>query len=126
MADLERTFSIKTTSRMDLDKETTAEIIVTDFSKGSRMMRAMRAIGICWGAAVFAILVPIVHFFLVPFFLLLGIFMFFQQYGLRMSLVRGQVRCPSCNSDVPLKAGAFDWPKREICGNCRADLLIQP
>lgn len=110
--------------RSDLDKQSESVLIVSEYLKSYRLMRALKALGICWAIALVCILVPILHFVLVPAFFLAGIFMFFMQMGIHFHLISGQIQCPSCDKDMPLKPGAFDWPKREICVNCRADLTI--
>ena len=112
-------------SRSDLDKTSTADIEVVELSTNSRLMRALKGMGICWAIAVFAVLIPILHFVLVPLFLLLGVVMFMQQWGQKLYCMSGVIKCPSCQTEMKLKEGAFDWPKREICSGCRSDLRIE-
>lgn len=116
--------SVTVQSRSDLDKKSESIIVVSNFIKSYRLIRAFKALALFWAIAIFCILVPMLHFVLVPAFLLVGIFMFFQQLGIYYYLVSGQIRCPSCEKDFSLKPVAFDWPKREICPHCRADLTI--
>lgn len=112
-------------SRSDLDKQSDGLIVVKGFGKSARMWRAIKALLICWFIAAFCILVPILHFVLVPAFLLVGVFMFFHQMSVTTHLISGSVRCPSCQNEMSLKPMAFDWPKREICTNCRSDLTLE-
>jgi hypothetical protein len=112
-------------SRADLDKSTECHVQIEELTSGGRAVRAAKAMGICWAIAVFCILIPVLHFVLVPGFLLIGILMFIQQWGQKFYFVEGTIRCPSCQTELKPRAGAFDWPKREICNNCRADLTIQ-
>ena len=111
-------------SRSDLDKQSESILIVSEYLKSLRVLRAFKALGICWAIALLCVLVPMLHFILVPAFFLAGIFIFFMQMGIHFYLVSGEIRCPSCDKNMSLKPGAFDWPKREICMNCRADLTI--
>ena len=111
-------------SRADLDKSSEANVEIVILTQGGRLFRAMKGLGICWAIAVFCVLIPILHFILVPLFLLIGIVMFLQQFGQKFYFASGSVRCPSCQTDMKPREGAFDWPKEEICGNCRAILKI--
>lgn len=112
-------------SRSDLEKISTADVEIISLNSSSRMMRALKGLGICWAIAVFCVLIPILHFVLVPAFLLIGIVMFIQQWGQKFYFVSGSIRCPGCQTEMKLKEGAFDWPKREICTGCRSDLRIE-
>jgi hypothetical protein len=111
-------------SRADLDKQSESTVEVVPLTKGSRLGRGLRALAICWGIAIFCILIPILHFVLVPLFLLIGILMFVQQYGQKYFFIAGAIQCPSCQTELKPSNGAFDWPKREICSHCRADLTL--
>jgi hypothetical protein len=117
--------SVLIKSRSDLKSVGSAQLKVTFFAKAARIYRAIKAGLICWLIGVFCILVPILHFVLVPAFFFLGLFMLMQQWSLRLYLEDGQtIHCPSCKGELLLKCGAFDWPKREICSHCRADLQL--
>lgn len=120
------TVKVRIRSRSDLDKHADSQLIVKGFSSGIRTMRAVKALLICWAIAVFCVLIPMLHFVLVPLFFLAGIFMFFNQMSVHSYLVSGTIPCPACQKEVILKPMAFDWPKREICNYCRADLSISP
>lgn len=122
----EQSTSVIVKSRADLDKTTQANVQIVTLTKGGRLIRGLKALGICWAIAIFCILIPILHFVLVPLFLLIGALMFMQQWGQQYYFVSGSILCPSCQTEIKPKAGAFDWPKREICHNCRADLSFSP
>lgn len=111
-------------SRADLDKLSETQVEIEELTSSGRAMRGLKALGICWAIAVFCILIPMLHFILVPAFLLLGGLMFMQQWGQKFWFVEGTIRCPSCQTELKPRVGTFDWPKREICNNCRADLDI--
>lgn len=112
-------------SRSDLDKQSDSKIMIVGFSKTSRIMRAVKSLAVCWAISIFCILVPMLHFILVPAFFILGIFMFFHQMSIHCYLISGTIGCPSCRKDLNLRPAAFDWPKREICQYCRADLSVE-
>jgi hypothetical protein len=113
-------------SRSDLDKSTQTDLEVVELNTGSRVMRGLKGMGICWAIAVFCVLIPVVHLIAPVLFLLLGMLMFVQQWGQKFYLMKGSIKCPSCEHEMTLQEGAFDWPKREICGECRRDLTIHP
>lgn len=118
--------SVVITARANLDKQSSAQIVIKKIPEAMQIMRGLKALGICWVIALLCILVPILHFVLVPLFLVVGAFMFFQQMSIKVYLVEGKFNCPSCNAEIILKPAPFDWPKREICEACRADLSLNP
>jgi hypothetical protein len=115
---------VEVSSRSALDKYTQAEISVSLISHGPRMMRGIKALAIAWILAIFFILVPVLHFVLVPAAFITGIVLFLHYFGLRHYLEVGAVICPSCDTEFKLKPNAFNLPIRELCPHCRADVLI--
>lgn len=97
------------------------------WSLEAQKKRALRGLGLTWGLAVFSVFLPLVHFFLVPAFLLGGPLVFYwlrQQTG---RIIKLEADCPFCGKKLALVDSAIDWPLRTVCRACseqvRVDLL---
>ena len=97
----------------------------TRYSSGDRMTRAAIRLGACWAAAGVTLFIPLVHFVLVPGFLLAGPIMAVSAY--RSELARELARgiCPVCKEAVEIKLEADDnLPKWTYCPKCNAPLQL--
>jgi hypothetical protein len=111
--------------RNDLDKQSSAELMIESLSAGGRFKRALKPLAICWGAAILCVLIPVLHFFLVPSGILLGLFLFYRQMTFHELLVGGLITCPQCSQGYQVATAAFNWPKRENCPQCEAELIVR-
>src|SRR4051812_43899270 len=99
------------------------EVTRTRWSKGDRVFRGARVGAVCFGLAVFSVLVPILHFVLVPGFLLLGVLMFLSFYGQEEGYTGGKGVCPECHKEFEIVAGR-KLPFNDLCNHCRAHFEI--
>ena len=86
-----------------------------------RMRRALAALGICWGAAIPCLFIPLAHFFLVPSLVTTGIVLAVLRSREDMRLLGVQGRCPRCGVEQEFPASgrlrgerALDCP---LCHN---------
>lgn len=77
-----------------------------------------------WLAGVACVLVPVLHFVLVPLAALGGIGAFFYRLRLKEFRLDTVIECPACKAKLELKKAAFNWPLRETCNECRAAFNI--
>jgi len=70
-----------------------------------RMRRALAALGICWGAAIPCLFIPLAHFFLVPSLVTTGIVLAVLRSREDMRLLGVHGRCPRCGVEQDLPAG---------------------
>ena len=103
-----------------------AVLEVAHLAPPERLFRAFIGLIVCWLVAGLCILVPVLHFFLVPMGALAGIGVFF--YKIRQMELRSatKIDCPKCGSKITLKKAAFNWPMRDTCNACRTELTIEP
>ena len=90
------------------------------WSSGDRFRRAGTALGICWGAALVGLFIPLAHLFLVPGFGLAGIVVFTRRVR-REDEVRGaHGTCPDCGQEqdfeVPVKPAPRVATQCTACG----------
>jgi hypothetical protein len=104
---------------------TTGELKMVVWSKHERMWRAGRALAICWSLALFCVLIPVLHFVLVPFFLLLGPFVAFALYSDELGQLGGSGICPECKKEFNIVSGKKKFPFDDVCNHCRAHFTVE-
>lgn len=114
---------IRHRTNADLFYDTTGEI--TPLSTSQRFKIAIKSLIICWVAGALFILIPVLHFILVPVALVAGIILFFRSFKLTNYLHSPtEIACPSCKKTVALKPGPFNWPLIAECLACRSEINI--
>ncbi len=91
-----------------------------------RAKNALRQLGLYWGIGLFCVLFPLLHFILVPFFLLLGIFLSARAGLAGERIIEGSLKCPECKKPFELKPTLLRWPLSEVCQDCRWSFTIVP
>lgn len=109
----------------DDGKETRGQVYVRTFPPRERIFRALKFLGLGWGAAVVAVFIPILHFILVPLFLIAGPAIAFWAYGQTSVVLGGQGTCPHCGASLPLERSADRWPLDDLCSRCRNRVKIE-
>ena len=102
----------------------TAELI--KLTPSDRMKLSLKKCGMFLGLAVVTVFIPVLHFFLVPLFLILSIVVPIKTYGKEFRLVlKKPEACLDCSK--PLKEEvALDEAMRVKCPHCSANYILQP
>ena len=99
------------------------ELRVEALPRRERLLTALKRIGIAWGFAVVAVLIPLVHFVLVPALLLAGPISAALSARRSVRLVVGQVvPCTKCAVPLVVEGERLGWPARLDCPACGAAL----
>lgn len=69
-----------------------------EWTAAQRMQRALKALGLCWAAAVAAVFLPVLHFVLVPALLLAGPVAALVRHRERRSVLGYAGTCPACGA----------------------------
>ncbi len=91
-----------------------------------RVKKTLRKLGVFWGSGLFCVLFPLLHFVLVPLFLLLGIYFAVRTATADRLIVSGSVLCPECHKPFLLKPALARWPLNGVCQNCLQSIEIRP
>lgn len=118
------TICVRVTSRISAEKSCASQIQAEVLPARARFKRAAKWLAIWWVLALFFVLIPMLHFVLVPFALVTGLVVMFRQLSLPYWQGGGRVVCPECHREFELEPRVFNWPRREICPECRNDLVI--
>ena len=89
-----------------------------------RIRNALPKLGAFWGIGFFCILLPLIHFILVPLFLCLGIYFAAKATAVRGLVMSGSVLCPGCKNPHILGSRLAQWPMKEVCAHCRRDFEL--
>jgi len=103
-----------------------AELQVRPLSSHRRALRAGLAWGLCWAIALAFLPVPIVHFILVPAFLITGPVVAWKRFSKTVVVERGTLQCIRCRAPVPIEEPHFGWPVGLFCKACGVTLRLQP
>jgi hypothetical protein len=118
----EREIQVRIGSRVE--NSTSGQVLLKSWTKQERTRRSFKALGFCWLLAVGAVLIPILHFVLVPTFLLAGPIAFFWVANQEDEISGGKGVCPECSKEFEIVRTAVKWPITDICNHCRAELKI--
>lgn len=105
-------------------KTTFGQVERRDLPANERAMRSLKVLGILWVVAFITIFVPVLHFVLVPLFLLLGIVFATTTWMEKSWIVKGSIPCPNCNKSIEFKEESESWPSKQRCPSCSFMLTI--
>lgn len=99
---------------------------IRSYSQQERTLNAFKTLGLFWGLAVLSVFLPVLHFVLVPLFLILGIVLALKKQNLSYQLESGEIKCPGCGTLVHLNSSSFQDFHSEICQSCAVVLRVKP
>jgi hypothetical protein len=85
---------------------------------GRRLGRGAVRLLFAWVIGVFCVLVPLLHFVLVPGFLIAGPVLAWLAVRATVEVKSASVTCPKCAKEAPIEAGSTGWPVRLRCVAC--------
>ena len=106
-------------------KETRGAVELRALSARERAVRAWKLVGLLWGLALAAVLIPIAHFILVPGLFLAGCIAGPRAYRTQEVLVAGNGACPHCGAALSFRPGPAQWPGQETCGACQWAVTVE-
>ncbi len=106
---------------------TTAVLVVREFTAAARWKRAVLAWIGCWGAAVAAVFLPVLHFVLVPTLLFAAPFAARRMFAQRRVLLSVRGRCPACAAALDTTLPGGDPRVQPVrCDACGRSLELHP
>lgn len=111
--------------RASLEKPSTlGKVEIVIWSAKERTRRAVKMLGICWGIGLFCVIMPLVHFFLVPGMFVAGLVMFARLSTQESLVLGGEGACPECGKLFRIAKATNRFPMDEVCEHCRANVSI--
>lgn len=108
------------------DQVAAATVRVLGHTRRDRMRRAALGIGACWGAAILAVFLPVLHFILVPALVVAGPLVFLSQLRQHATILDVEGPCPACGAPIEEKLGRdAQLPIQLRCEQCRRALEVR-
>ena len=93
---------------------------IKNYTPKEVLINVLKQLGLFWPIAAVCVLIPGLHFILVPLFLILGVVKAVKASKIKFILLSGKVPCPSCKKDLTLENVSFLDFHSAICQNCVA------
>ena len=117
---------MKVSVKSDLEGiSTLGEIRVQDWNPRERAVRALKSGAACWMAALVSIIIPLLHFVLVPGFLIAGPILAYVVFGQEKVVLSGEGTCPKCREILPIARSAYRFPISDLCTRCQCSVKIE-
>jgi hypothetical protein len=102
-----------------------AVVELVTFSRTQRMRRAWLGLVTWWAVAGVCILIPVAHFFLVPGFLVFGVYSFVQRSRTSVVAMSASGTCPDCDVEQEFEVpGRWEETQDVACGSCNRSLKL--
>lgn len=105
---------------------TRGEVTIEAWDQKTRMRRSLRGWGITWGMAIVAVLIPGLHFVLVPSLLIAGPIVAWWLYQQKNMILGGSGTCPACKQPFEVMRTPLRWPINDVCAKCHDAVIIAP
>ena len=106
------------------NKTTPLEAEVLSCNRKELMPRGLKRMAKFWGIALACVVVPVLHFILVPGFFILGIYFGSETLKLKYKIIDGTFTCPDCNKTNCLKDLWFKETQAPICQECGVQVIL--
>jgi hypothetical protein len=108
------------------DQAAPATVHVVGHDRQDRLRRAMLGLGACWGAAILAVFLPLLHFVLVPALVVAGPLVALSQLRQRVTVLDVDGPCPACGAPIREKLMSDSrLPMALRCESCRRALSVR-
>src|SRR5689334_8218551 len=108
------------------DRAAPAKVHVLGHDRADRARRAVLGLGACWGAAILAIFIPLLHFILVPSLIVAGPLVALSQLKQRVTILDIDGPCPCCGGPIHEKIDGDSRMRMELrCDSCRRALSVR-
>lgn len=105
---------------------TTGSFRIQVWDAPARTRRALKALAICWGVGLFGVLIPLIHFVLVPVMALAGPVLAAFRWRQESAGVGGAGICPHCAKGLPIaRSPVVKFPFLDLCAACKGDVCIE-
>ena len=105
---------------------TAARVELIVLTPAVRLKRAAVLFGVFFVVALVALPIPIIHLFLVPGALLLGLMLSARRLGQAQIFRRVEGQCPFCGTQQTFSImGPFRLPRQVHCAHCHRALAIE-
>ena len=112
------------TAKSSNGSQTQVFIEVLSFNASERRSRALKFAAAFFGCALLSAFIPILHFVLVPSFLIASFISFFVIHSKNQKVSALVGPCPQCNEQNHWQPSNTSFPQSFTCEACRKNLLV--
>ena len=99
---------------------------IYELSEADKTSRARKAAGICVAIGVASLFIPLVHFVL-PWFMLIVAAVVYGKVAKQAAILRAASGpCPACGELIEIEEQTLEWPIEWNCGACRKRTITEP
>ena len=103
---------------------THGKIFAEHWEEKDRIRRGMKWAAMFFGFACIAVLIPGLHFILVPSFLIASPIIGYKMYQQDHAILGGLANCPECQKEITLAASFHRLPVKDVCNHCFCEVTI--
>ena len=116
---------VKINSRNDRElPPTNGTLKLVEWTKQERVKNAFKTFGIFFGLTCCGVMLPIIHYFLVPILFVTTFVMAMDKYTQLKYIEGGQGPCPRCNHEIIFEKSKYKERLTDSCGKCHDDIEI--
>ncbi len=118
--------SVEPAELVQHDRVSKATVRVLGHDRHDRARRALVGLASCWGAAIGAVFLPVLHFVLVPSLVVAGPIVAWSQLRQHLTVLDIEGPCPACAAPIrePLMSDT-QTPITIRCESCRRALSVR-
>lgn len=116
--------NLELVATVDNEKESRGQLQLIYLSASARRWKAAKILGVLWVSALFAVLIPVLHFLLVPLLFICGPIAAYFSYRSKFKLGPTSLSCPNCHCPISILTTSLDWPIRQCCATCNKFIKI--
>ena len=95
-----------------------------EWDKKERTQNALKAVGMWFGFTCFGVMIPVVHYFLVPTLFITTWVMGLNKLNETVVSEGGEGICPKCGQTFKIEKSKFGARLTDSCGKCHEDVEI--
>lgn len=108
------------------DQAAPATVHVLGHDRRDRARRAVLGLASCWGSAILAVFLPVLHFILVPSLIVAGPLVAISQLRQHVTILDVEGPCPACGATIREKLMSDARMPMELrCDSCRRALKVR-
>lgn len=104
-------------------KKTKGVVILREYDEKEKKHRILKYGGGCFAAAILSIFIPLLHFILVPGFLIAAVTMVIIN-SRPANIESAKAKCPECGVDFVISKGKPVFPMDDVCASCHHKIII--
>lgn len=101
------------------------DVYIQAWDPRDRLLRALKLGAGCFGFAVVSVFIPLLHFILVPAFLIATPIVAYRAYQMQAVALGGASRCPKCSAPLVIVRQKLEWPLKDVCARCYENVKIE-